>query len=235
MFKPANLPTPIWIVAPHPDDEALGCGGLLAYLSDLGREVWAMLVTDGGLSHPNSASYPRPQLVQARLAEWQAGLTELGIPPERTRALGFPDGNLGASDSQAVQAAIRLAWENAPPRTLLLPWRRDPHPDHRACWLHFGPLLTSITCVLEYTVWLPQRGGEADWPRSDEGLQELLLPITAVHQMRKARAIAAHRTQLGLISDDSSGFTLSPEMVTRAVVEPERYFAAVSLSGSITL
>ncbi|WP_291425469.1 PIG-L deacetylase family protein [Deinococcus sp.] len=223
-LDPNQLPEPIWVVAPHPDDEALGCGGLLAALSDLGGEVHALLVTDGGASHPHSVKYPRPALVGQRLTEWRAGLLELGIPAGQTVALGFPDGELARSDPARVRSALARAWATAPPATLLLPWRRDPHPDHRACWVCFEPLLGRVPCVLEYTVWLPERGEPGDWPQPAEGLSELLFPLSAAQQQRKANAIAAHRSQLGLIDDDPSGFVLAPEMVQRAVAGPERFF-----------
>ncbi len=224
MLDPAQLPEPIWVVAPHPDDEALGCGGLLAALSDLGRKIHALLVTDGGASHPHSVKYPRPALASQRLDEWRAGLLELGVPAERTVALGFPDGELAACDPAEVRSAIARAWAASPPATLLLPWRRDPHPDHRACWACFEPLLGGVPCVPEYTVWLPERGEPGDWPRPAEELSELLFPLSAAWQQRKAKAIAAHQSQLGLIDDDPSGFVLAAEMVERAVAGPERFF-----------
>ena len=46
------------IVAPHPDDEVLGTGGLLARLGRLGRELRLVAVTDGTASHPSSSCWP---------------------------------------------------------------------------------------------------------------------------------------------------------------------------------
>ncbi|GHF94679.1 PIG-L domain-containing protein [Deinococcus piscis] len=216
----ARLPGPVWVVAPHPDDEALGCGALIAALSDLGTEVWALLLTDGGFSHPGSRAYPRERLAVARLAEWRAGLAALGVPAERTHALGFPDGALAAVPPAEITQAVRRAFAAAPPALVLLPWRRDPHPDHRAAW---NPVLaTTAAPVLGYSVWLTERGAEADWPAPTEAAA-LHFP-TRPYTTRKAAAIAAHATQLGAVTDDPSGFTLAPEMVGRAVAGPELYF-----------
>lgn len=232
LLDPGGLAGPVWVVAPHPDDEALGCGALCAELATRGREVWALLVTDGGASHPGSRRFPRERLARERLGEWRAGLAQLGVPPERTVALGFPDGALAGSDPGAVRAAVEAAWAAAPPATLLLPWRRDPHPDHRACWAHLAPLLAGKR-VLEYTVWLGERGEGPDWPQPAEGLAEWLFPVPPALAARKARAIAAHRSQLGLIDDDPSGFTLAPGMVERAVAGPERFFGAAALGSPV--
>ena len=221
-LDPHTLPGPVWVIAPHPDDEALGCGGLLAALADAGREVWALLLTDGGASHPGSRAYPRSRLSAARLAEWRAGLSELGVPPARTTALGLPDGALAAHLTPAARALVCRALAQATPGTVLLPWERDPHPDHRAAWQLLRGTLPPTALRLEYAVWLPERGTAADWPRPDEA--EALTFNPGPWRGAKARAVAAHRTQLGLITDDPGGFVLAPEMVERALAGPEWYF-----------
>ncbi|EPM97523.1 hypothetical protein A259_30857, partial [Pseudomonas syringae pv. actinidiae ICMP 19070] len=40
------------IIAPHPDDEILGCGGLMSQLAQLQRNLLLISVTDGTASHP---------------------------------------------------------------------------------------------------------------------------------------------------------------------------------------
>ncbi|CAM3527851.1 PIG-L deacetylase family protein [Deinococcus frigens] len=223
-LDPHTLPGPVWIVSPHPDDEALGCAALTATLSGLGREVHALLVTDGGFSHPNSRAYPRARLARTRLAEWRAGLAVLGVLETRTHALGLPDGGLDALDPGSIRREVERAFATAPPATLLLPWRRDPHPDHRATW---GPVWNAAPPAarrLEYAVWLPERGGGSDWPTEREA-RVWTLAVGAARP-RKAQAIAAHATQLGGVPDDPDGFTLAPEMVERALDGPELYFEA---------
>ncbi|WP_262895303.1 PIG-L family deacetylase [Hymenobacter lapidiphilus] len=51
---------PTVVIAPHPDDESLGCGGLLALLARANVPVWCVLMSDGTMSHPNSAKFPAP-------------------------------------------------------------------------------------------------------------------------------------------------------------------------------
>lgn len=226
-LSPATLPGPVWVAAPHPDDEALGCGGLIAALTGAGRDVWALLLSDGGLSHPASPSYSRGRLAAARLAEWRAGLAELGVPAARTRTLGLPDGALHACSGAVVHGAL-AAFGEAPPGTLLLPWARDPHPDHRAAW---APLLRAARAhpgvrLLAYTVWLEERGAPADHPRPGE--TRLLALDVRPWLALKRRAILAHRTQLGLITDDPHGFTLPASLVGRALSGSETYHELLS-------
>ena len=219
-LDPGTLAGPVWVIAPHPDDEALGCGALIAALTDAGTEVWALLLSDGGFSHPASATYPRERLARTRLDEWRRGLGTLGVPATRTVALGFPDGALSAN-AGAVGTAARAAFRAAPPTTALLPWKRDPHPDHRATWDPLRGALPASCRVLGYTVWLQERGQDADWPAPGEAHPWTFPPDQWAE--RKAAAIAAHATQLGAITDDPSGFTLAPGMVFRAVQDPETY------------
>jgi LmbE family N-acetylglucosaminyl deacetylase len=223
------LPGRVWVAAPHPDDEALGCGALIAALTDAGREVWALLISDGGQSHPHSLRFPRARLVAERQAEWLAGLAELGVPARQTRALGLPDGALGACGA-AIEAGAAAAFGANPPGTLLLPWPRDPHPDHRAV---VAPLLRAASAgvrCLAYTVWLHEHGEPTDYPRPDEaqGLEFDARPWLG----RKAAAIAAHRTQLGLITDDPQGFALPDGMVQRTLGGTEAFYDLTAVPGA---
>jgi LmbE family N-acetylglucosaminyl deacetylase len=38
----------VLVVAPHPDDESLGCGGLIASLAQKGCRFYVVFTTDGG-------------------------------------------------------------------------------------------------------------------------------------------------------------------------------------------
>ncbi|MFK7602004.1 PIG-L deacetylase family protein [Deinococcus sp. SM5_A1] len=223
-MDPRTLPGPVWIVSPHPDDEALGCAALIAALTALGREVHALLVTDGGFSHPHSPSYPRARLAQIRLAEWRAGLATLGVPEARTHALGLPDGALDQVEPATMGREVGQMFADAPPATLLLPWRRDPHPDHRAAWGPVWEVAPPAARRLEYAVWLPERGDVSAWPTTQEA--RIWSIVVGAARSRKAQAIAAHATQLRGISDDPHGFTLAPEMVERALTGPELFFEA---------
>ena len=54
------------VLAPHPDDESLGCGGLIAACVAANRPPLVVVLTDGAGSHPGSVAYPPDRLRAAR-------------------------------------------------------------------------------------------------------------------------------------------------------------------------
>ncbi|MFC7690277.1 PIG-L deacetylase family protein [Paeniroseomonas aquatica] len=79
------------VLAPHPDDESLGCGGLIAEACARGRPPVVAVLTDGTMSHPNSPSHPAPRLRALREAEAQAAVESLGLGAHRLYFLGLRD------------------------------------------------------------------------------------------------------------------------------------------------
>ena len=83
------------IVAPHPDDELLGTGGLMATLIERARaaqgavtaDIVVVAVTDGTGSHPNSPLWPVQRLAQVRPAETDAALRRLLLDAAPTTAV----------------------------------------------------------------------------------------------------------------------------------------------------
>ena len=77
------------VLAPHPDDEVLGVGGLLALPARAGSRVLIVAVTDGEASHPGSDALPPGLLARTRATETLAALAALGLPAG-VRRLGLP-------------------------------------------------------------------------------------------------------------------------------------------------
>ncbi|GAB3841918.1 PIG-L deacetylase family protein [Hymenobacter jeollabukensis] len=225
---------PTAILVPHPDDESLGCGGLLALLRQAGQPVSVALVTDGSMSHPNSVRFPPAARQQLREQELQKALRELDVADDRLLTLNLPDGaapqHPGQPGFDGAVATLRLWLQEQQPQTLLLPWRRDPHPDHRATYALAQAALATLARpprLLEYVVWAWQRAAAADLPQPDE-VQGWRLDISPV-LAQKQRAIEAHRSQLTiLIDDDPSGFQLSPDMLAHFAQPFETYFETTS-------
>ena len=69
----------ILVVAPHPDDETLGCGGLVSLLAQNGSAFYIVFVTDGSASHRNSTAWPTARLAAQREQEARNALVCLGI------------------------------------------------------------------------------------------------------------------------------------------------------------
>jgi LmbE family N-acetylglucosaminyl deacetylase len=111
------------------------------------------------------------------------------------------------------------------PDLVVVPWRRDPHCDHRASYLlaTHAMRLHPPARILEYAIWLDELGRDGDQPLSREAIR-LELDIRS-NLDAKRRAIAMHRTQTTrLIDDDPSGFILSAETIARLTGPTEYYW-----------
>ena len=75
---------PCLILAPHADDESLGCGGLIAACCAAGRPPLVAFLTDGTGSHPNSRAYPPERLRDVRMRRRLGRRSAcLGLSPDR--------------------------------------------------------------------------------------------------------------------------------------------------------
>jgi LmbE family N-acetylglucosaminyl deacetylase len=234
-LRPAGRATdfgPTLVVAPHPDDEVLGCGGVIALLRQADIPVRVVIASDGAASHPGSKTYPPLVLGRLRRAESVAGLGLLGVPGEHVTCLGLPDGAVPSSDSPDYPHALTLTrvalrkWSGI--RMVLLPWRRDPHDDHRATRALFTAALDGLRSSarrLEYPIWSRVHPGPDDLPRSAEA-SAWRLDIGVV-QAQKRAAILAHRSQTtDLIDDAEIGECLTPDVLARFFVPWEPFVEA---------
>lgn len=225
------------IIVPHPDDEALGCGGLLALLRQAGQDVRVVLVSDGTMSHPNSRKFPPAARQALRKSELEASLRCLGVNPDQVLYLNLPDGAVPGTgpETEAPAQAIRQFLAAHPSQTVLVPWRRDPHPDHRATYALLQRALAGFSSpprVIEYLVWAWERAAPADLPRPGEATG-WRLDIQSVLALKQA-AIAAHTSQLpgSPINDDPAGFTLSETMLAHFAQPFETYLEVPLPTGS---
>src|SRR5690554_4503385 len=69
---------PILVASPHPDDETLGCGGLIARCAQLNIPVTVLAMTNGEASHPGDANWQQ-KLALIRHQEQQNALRSLGL------------------------------------------------------------------------------------------------------------------------------------------------------------
>jgi|GEM_PF-240487 len=116
------------VLAPHPDDEVFGCGGLSALVAAAGGRVVPVLLTDGGAGD-FSGSADAAAYAATRLAESTCAAGILGTEPPR--ALGFPDRSLAARGEELVAALLAL-FSEVRPDSVLVPSPAETHPDHRA-------------------------------------------------------------------------------------------------------
>ena len=114
--------------------------------------------------------------------------------------------------------------------TVLVPWRRDPHPDHRATWEIFktaNNFFNERFRLLEYPIWLWEMGASTDLPREDEVTMCYLNIADVLKQ--KNQAINSHASQItNLIDDDPQGFRLSAEVLAHFNHSTEVYLEGLS-------
>ena len=177
------------VLAPHPDDEVIGCGGVVARHLDLGCAVRVLVATDGSEADPSSPD--RSSYRTQREQESREGLSRLGHGWE-INFLRAPDRDLD-SDAERVAAVIAEQLRAFRPDLILLPSPVEIHPDHAALARLFCELVQrdptlsaelAVTQVGFYEIGQPIR-------------PNVLVDITAVAE-RKYMAIAAHTSQTGL-------------------------------------
>jgi LmbE family N-acetylglucosaminyl deacetylase len=114
-------------IAPHPDDEVLGCGGALAMLVKQGATVKSLIVTQGdkalGVSNSGHANLRKQESLFAAQI--------LGCAPPQF--LDFEDRNLSYSASlvSALSSAMQSHLSATSLGLLFLPSLSEPHPDHQ--------------------------------------------------------------------------------------------------------
>jgi len=205
---------PALILAPHPDDESLGFGGMIALARSRGAAVHVAILTDGTGSHPNSRTYPAPRLKRLREEETLRAVRELGLDAGDVTFLGAKDTAAPhwGENFTALASEIEVLMQRRGLRSILTTWQHDPHCDHEAASL----LAAAVARATGYAhLAVPV------WGWTLPGDQLLPGPMPAARRLdigsclpQKRRAIAAHVSQTtALISDADAAFRLEPEFL----------------------
>jgi LmbE family N-acetylglucosaminyl deacetylase len=162
------------VVAPHPDDESLACGGLIQRAVAAGADVCVVIATRGDANPwPQRWSERRWRLDAAAVARWgslrtreaRAALGLLGVAEDRVWFLEWADQGLTARlvrHGDASVARLREFVAAQRPTLVAMPDIRDSHPDHSAIAIMVEAALraeSSRARVLTY--WLHGRRGAA--------------------------------------------------------------------------
>jgi LmbE family N-acetylglucosaminyl deacetylase len=216
----------VLVIAPHPDDESLACGGLIAEACATDRPATVIVVSDGTGSHPRSRAYPRARLRALREAEARQAVSALGLPPRSLEFLRLPDRFVpseGAGARAAVEQIIAAA-KKVSASALFVSWRHDPHCDHQAAYSLARAAQRELGIALyEYSVWGAALKSSTHVTPVTSGFR---LRIGG-HRARKRRAIAAHKSQVTrMIADDPTGFCLSSADLARFTGPYENFIAS---------
>ena len=209
--------TPAWVpsarhivvVAPHPDDETLGAGGLIFTYAHSHTKVTVISVTDGEL-----ACAEVPELAAVRRRELVSAMRELEVAQTDIVRLGLPD---GAVASHEIELAHSLAERIPDGAILVAPFESDGHPDHeavgRACRAAAD---MGGSALAQYPIWGWYRGSPELF-RQRRGVRFLLDQRA---RQAKFRALAQFRSQL----DDRPGGPIVPAHVLEYFQRPFEIF-----------
>lgn len=179
-------PGPVAVISPHPDDETLATGGLIAALRQRGVQVLVVAVTDG----ENAYGENNAGLGETRCSEQSAAVRELGVSDESLVRLGLTDSGLMRQKGQLVEL---LAPHLSKCCHILAPWPGDFHPDHEACGWAAQEVARQMKSRLSwYFFWTWHRGK----PSLLNEMQLSIFPLNALLYETKLRALALHRSQL---------------------------------------
>jgi LmbE family N-acetylglucosaminyl deacetylase len=202
-------PGPLVVVAPHPDDEVLGAGGLIQSWVATGQLVTILSVTDGEASDPG-----RPGLDLVRRKELRDALRILTPGHVKIERLGIPDGKVCEHANRLRRVLEEYATTNA---TLIAPYERDGHPDHDLVGRVCAEVARAAGVdVARYPVWT--------WHHTDplavQSLRWGKYSLTAGARRAKARALECFESQLR----PPSGIPVVPQHVLRYFHRPYESF-----------
>jgi LmbE family N-acetylglucosaminyl deacetylase len=180
----------ILVIATHPDDEVLGCGGVISRHASRGDKVDVLVVTRGA---PDLYAEDQVKVLRKELDSAHA---ILGI--SAVHFLDFPAPKLDLVPTHELADAIGLQIGAIHPSVVYIPHRGDLHSDHRSV---FGAALVAVRPignpavrrVLSY-----ETLSETEWAApvaEDAFLPSVFVDISGFLEKKK-QALLAYRSQL---------------------------------------
>ncbi len=204
-----NDPGTLLVVVAHPDDEAFGCGSVLAHATAHGWRSVVVCATRGEQGEPSPASGLTPdQLPAAREAELRKACSLLGV--EHVELLGHRDsgvdgepaaGSLAAADPTALRDDVAAQIDTVRPDVVVTLDASDGHRDHRAMreatlaaldTVAYRPAATYLFCLARSL--MTELTGDASYGTPDE-LITTRVDVADLLDLRW-RAIRAHASQV---------------------------------------
>jgi LmbE family N-acetylglucosaminyl deacetylase len=192
-WQTALKPVPAWkpqskslvVVAPHPDDETLGAGGLMFMCAQAQCEIIVVLATDG-----EAARRDLPNLAELRVAELKAAMSWIAPQGFRLLRAQLPDGDVKSHANELATLLETVTPYNA---TLVGPFEEDGHTDHNAVGMACFRAARKLNVPLvRYPVWAWHRQPADAFKSRKLGRFKL----TSQALMAKARAIDCYASQL---------------------------------------
>ena len=199
-------PSRVVVVAPHPDDEVLGVGGMMSLLEAAGTVVTLVAATDGHASHPGSPTLSAADLAVRRPVERTSALQVLGLRDVDLLRMGLPDGGVAGFESMLTDLLTDLL---QPSDWCVATWRGDGHPDHEAAGRAAASAAGEADSrLLEFPIWTWHWATPGDarvpWDRARR------VPLPLAVEAAKRAAAAEYRTQVQPLSTDPADAAILP-------------------------
>lgn len=237
LIEPADLLRgSVAVLAPHMDDEVLGCGATLCAIATK-NPVHVIYLTDGAKSPVPPVPWIQSssaELTAVRVHEARQAMRALGVSERNLHFLDLPDGRL-AHHGAALRSALERLIGEIRPRFLLVPFRFDQHPDHLAAHragVEIAGRLRDELRIVEYFVYYRSRlVGKHDirrYVRADELVLVNIQELSA----RKRIALNCYRSQTTVYFDWQHHPILSGALIAEVCDSPEAFVVySSSLQG----
>ena len=174
------------VISPHPDDEAIGCGGTIVAHVENGDVVHVIFLTSGEKGgHGKSTE----ETISTREAEARAAANILNTA--RTEFWREPDGAFEASERNIQRLVNKI--ESYQATRIYVPHYNEEHPDHKAAALLLERSVKALNEITEkplvymYEVWTPIQ--KLDYVQDISEYIEI-----------KRKAIEAHKSQCAVMN-----------------------------------
>lgn len=229
--SPPPAASSVLVLAPHPDDEIFGCGGLLALYRQKAAKIHVQVVTDGA---GYIRSPEREQIVEIRKAETNQALALLDISP--AEFLNYPDRSIVYCTE--LSRVIRDSIQSHQVDVVLVPSLWEIHPDHLAiAHAALGAAVAlclageAIPILMFYEVGAPQRIDSliditSVWSAKHQAMQVFVSQNAVQNYARHIEALNTYRT-----------YTLAPSVQFAegyCVIHPQALADLIAKGGELS-
>lgn len=219
---------PVLILAPHPDDEILGCAGLIARLVRLGNAPEVVILSGGGGSHRGCCDLDEDTLIAQRRNLTLKAAEAVGLPEGHIHFLDFTDGSISSEDAENFRR-LKEIFDRVKPAAVFVPHSGEGWPDHlaaRRMGLELADELTEGLAIYEYCVWMWYYNvRHLDWRNA------LTLKMTREEHSRKLAAMNIYTKALAPCGKPWSG-VLPPVFLRANRWHRELYFKVTRFGNS---
>ncbi len=211
------IDAPILVVAVHPDDETLGCGGTLLRARALGHPVHWLLAT--------KCDARREALARVQQAFGFASTHELAFAP----------GRLDQVPRIELVQALAAVIVQVRPRTLFLPFHADVHSDHRVAFAAAWSCTKSFRYPFVASVLMMETISETEFApplAANAFLPNAFVDISA-HLERKLEILHLYEGEVGVHPFPRSDDGVRAQAALRGATAGCRYAEAFALLKAV--